>query len=122
MFYCLNSDFPFFNNLDSDEKGSVETSFVEKGIPAITFELDSAERVQPEIVERGVQGVLNNLIDSGALAGKVVIKNKTFIGNNWTRLRTERGGFQQLKITSKIRNLLLTFTRFYIKISRGENK
>ncbi|MGL6166948.1 MAG: M14 family metallopeptidase [Fusobacteriaceae bacterium] len=84
--------------MDSGEKGSVETSFVEKGIPAITFELGSAERVQPEIVQRGVQGVLNNLIDFGALAGKVVIKNKTFIGNNWTRLRTERGGYVESKI------------------------
>lgn len=84
--------------MDNGEKGSVETSFVEKGIPAITFELGSAERVQPEIVERGVQGVLNNLIDSGTLSGKVEIKNKSFIGNNWNRLRTEKGGYVESKV------------------------
>lgn len=100
--------------MDSGEKGSVETSFVEKGIPAITFELGSAERVQPEIVERGVQGVLNNLIDSGTLSGKIKIKNKSFIGNNWNRLRADRGGYVEsnVKINDSVKKGDVLFVQY----------
>ena len=100
--------------MDNGEKGSVETSFVETGIPTITFELGSSERVQPEIVARGTQGVLNNLIDSGNVSGKIKINNKGFIGNNWNRIRAEKGGYVESKvqINEKVKKGQVLFAQY----------
>ncbi|WP_297596745.1 succinylglutamate desuccinylase/aspartoacylase family protein [uncultured Cetobacterium sp.] len=85
--------------LDSGEKGSVETSFVDIGVPSITFELGASETQQADIVARAVDGVLNNLIDSKNLIGKEIKTSKdTFYGNSWSRVRAEKGGYVENKV------------------------
>lgn len=100
--------------MDSGEKGSVETSFVETGVPAITFELASAERLQPEIVERATQGLLNNLVHFGYIPGEINLDNKTFIGNNWNRVRAEKGGYveNKVEIMDKVNKGDLVFVQY----------
>ena len=88
--------------MDNGEKGSVETSFVELGIPSITFELGSSETQEPIIVERATNGVINNLVYWGNLkAKKPEVKAETFYGNTWSRIRAENGGFVEAKVGVK---------------------
>ncbi|MGL4642656.1 MAG: succinylglutamate desuccinylase/aspartoacylase family protein [Cetobacterium sp.] len=85
--------------MDNGEKGSVETSFVELGVPSITFELGSSETQEAEIVARATDGVLNNLIYWNYLDAKEIkSKVETFYGNTWSRIRAEKGGFVEAKV------------------------
>jgi predicted deacylase len=85
--------------MDNGENGSVETSFVQMGVPSITFELGSSETQEALIVERATNGVINNLIYWDNLTGKEVDpKTKTFYGNSWSRVRAEKGGFVENKV------------------------
>ena len=85
--------------MDNGENGSVETSFVQMGVPSITFELGSSETQEASIVERATNGVINNLIYWDNLTGKEVDpKTKTFYGNSWSRVRAEKGGFVENKV------------------------
>lgn len=85
--------------MDNGEKGSVETSFVELGIPSITFELGSSETQEALIVERATDGVINNLIYWDNLSGeKITSEIETFYGNSWSRIRAEKGGFVESKV------------------------
>ncbi|MGL4988222.1 MAG: M14 family metallopeptidase [Cetobacterium sp.] len=85
--------------MDNGEKGSVETSFVELGIPSITFELGSSETQEAEIVSRATEGVINNLIHWNYLDSKESkSKIETFYGNSWSRIRAEKGGFVEAKV------------------------
>lgn len=101
--------------LDSGEKGSVETSFVDIGIPSITFELGSSETQQAEIVARAVDGVLNSLIYFENLTGKKIKPYKdTFYGNSWSRIRAEKGGYveNKVKIMDKVKEGDLMFVQY----------
>lgn len=101
--------------LDNGEPGSVETSFVNIGIPSITFELGSSETVQPEIVNRAVQGIINNLIYWKLLPNKEIkTLNKTFYGNNWIKIKAEKGGFIEphIKLLNKVSKGDLLFTQY----------
>ncbi|MGL4976818.1 MAG: M14 family metallopeptidase [Cetobacterium sp.] len=85
--------------MDNGEKGSVETSFVQLGIPSITFELGSSETQEAEIVARATDGVLNNLVHWNYLDGQEVkSKVETFYGNTWSRIRAQKGGFVEAKV------------------------
>lgn len=101
--------------MDNGEKGSVETAFVELGIPSITFELGSPETQESEIVSRAVTGVLNNLIDSKQLTGKEIKSyDKTFYGNNWSRVRAEKGGYveNKVKVMDKVKAGDILFVQY----------
>lgn len=85
--------------MDNGEPGSVETSFVVDGIPAVTFEIGCSETVQNQLVERATQGVINNLVHWDFLENeKVVLSTETFYGNNWSRIRAEKGGYVEPKV------------------------
>ncbi len=88
--------------MDNGEKGTIETSFVDLGIPSITFELGSGETQEALIVERATNGVINNLIFWDNLSGKEVKPDiETFYGNSWSRIRAEKGGFVEAKVKVK---------------------
>lgn len=85
--------------MDNGEPGSVETSFVSDGIPAVTFEIGTSEAVQPNLVERATQGVINNLVYWKFLTDeKVDVQTDSFYGNYWSRIRAEKGGYIEPKV------------------------
>lgn len=84
--------------MDNGEKGSVETSFVEKGIPALTFELGTGSVYEKDIVERAVSGIENYMKEIGIVAGESVVKEAKFTGNKWERIRSEKGGFVETQV------------------------
>ena len=86
---------------DPGEKGSVETTFIENKIPAITLEIGQPKRYQPDLIERSVIGVHNimthyRMIDgpSGPTAKDV----PAYIGNDMVSIRAETGGFTEILV------------------------
>jgi predicted deacylase len=78
--------------LDPGAEGSIETAFVAAKIPAVTFELAGPERFQPEVVERGVAGIRNLMVDLGMMSGRVRIR-RAFVGNKSERIAARAGGW-----------------------------
>lgn len=78
--------------LDPGVKGSIETSFVAAGVPAVTFELAAPERFQPEVIARAVAGLQNVMADLGMIDGKAVIR-PAFVGTKNHEVILERGGW-----------------------------
>ena len=101
--------------MDNGEKGSVETSFVEIGIPSITFELGSSETQEEDIVLRATNGVINNLIYWDYLKnGEIVQGIETFYGNTWSRIRAEKGGYieNKVKVLDKVNEGDILFIQY----------
>ena len=86
---------------DPGEKGSVETTFVENKIPAITLEIGKPKLYQPELIERSLTGVRNVMIKNGMVdgrLGKTAQDYKAFVGNDMTSIRAEVGGFSEVLV------------------------
>lgn len=87
---------------DPGEKGSVETTFVEAGIPAITLEVGKPKLYQPELIARSLTGVQNLMIQQEMMPGrlgKTAKTQKTFIGNEFSSIRAEVGGFAEILVS-----------------------
>ncbi|MBC3231155.1 M14 family metallopeptidase [Serratia fonticola] len=86
---------------DPGEKGSVETTFVENKIPAITLEIGKPKLYQPELIARSLTGVRNLMVQQGMTAGTLgatAKEQKTFIGNEMSSIRAEVGGFTEILV------------------------
>ncbi|WP_127958283.1 M14 family metallopeptidase [Serratia microhaemolytica] len=86
---------------DLGEKGSVETTFVEHNIPAITLEVGKPKLYQTDLIARSVTGVNNILIEQGMIAGKLgrtAKEQQTYIGNSMNSIRAEVGGFAEILV------------------------
>ncbi|WP_253249451.1 M14 family metallopeptidase [Serratia fonticola] len=86
---------------DPGEKGSVETTFVENKIPAITLEIGKPKLYQPELIARSLTGVRNLMVQQGMTAGTLgttAKEQKTFIGNEMSSIRAEVGGFAEVLV------------------------
>ncbi|WON75595.1 succinylglutamate desuccinylase/aspartoacylase family protein [Serratia sp. UGAL515B_01] len=86
---------------DPGEKGSVETTFVENKIPAITLEIGQPKLYQPELIARSLVGVNNLMIQQGMIEGELgatAKEQKTFVGNEMDSIRAEVGGFSEILV------------------------
>ncbi len=86
---------------DPGEKGSVETTFVEQNIPAITVELGAPREYNQDMIQRGVEGVKNVLIHYKMLNDKMTQTAKdmsVFIGQKATSVRSQTGGFAEILV------------------------
>lgn len=86
---------------DAGELGSVETTFIENGIPAITVEVGKPRVYQQDMVDRGLQGALNVLAHYKVLEQKIgttAHSHKTYIGNEMSSIRATTGGFAQILV------------------------
>lgn len=84
---------------DDGIDGSVETELVMAGIPSLTVELGCANIFDPDMTRRGVQGVLNTLIDYGMIKGKVdLLGIESFVGNEDVTIRADQGGFARVLV------------------------
>lgn len=87
---------------DPGEKGSVETTFIEAGIPAITVEIGKGREYQPEYVNRTVTGINNIMISLGIIKGSITQTAKTqgaFTGNDMTSVRASTGGYAEVLVS-----------------------
>ena len=86
---------------DSGESGTVETTFIEYGIPALTLEIGSPRAYQHDYIERTLRGIHNILIDQQMLAGTIsdtAHSRNSFIGNNMHSICASCGGYAELMV------------------------
>ena len=53
------------NQIDPGETGTIETTFIRAGVPAITLEIGSPKRWQPELISRSVDFIFRALNEWG---------------------------------------------------------
>lgn len=85
--------------MDPGQKGTVETTFIEHNIPAITLEIGAPKKYQKDLIDRSLVGINNILINYKILNGKIGATSKTqktFIGNETIGVPARAGGFTEL--------------------------
>jgi predicted deacylase len=89
---------------DAGERGSLETAFVEAGIPALTVEIGSPRIFDAQKITLVVEGTLNVLkhyqIIQGSL-GRTAQDVGTFFGNAFETIRSTSGGFLEFLVDVK---------------------
>lgn len=86
---------------DEGEKGTVETTFVEHGIPAITIEIGAARSYQAEYINRtleGIKNILNHLSICDYPLGRNAASYGSFIGNQMHSVKAITGGYAEIKV------------------------
>lgn len=86
---------------DAGEKGTVETTFIEHNIPAITIELGAARIYQTDYITRSVTGIQNILIDLKFITGKITHtaqEAKSFVGSEMVSIKAQMGGYAEILV------------------------
>jgi predicted deacylase len=86
---------------DPGERGSLETSLVEAGIPAMTIEIGGPRSFDRRKIPMFVEGTLNVLKDNKVIAGPIGRTSKeagTFFGDAFHTVRATQGGFLELLV------------------------
>lgn len=84
---------------DEGVQGTVETTFLQKGIPAITLELGEPKRFQADMISRSVSGVKNVMRAWNMLEGEPEdLAGTTHIGKRVKNISTDKGGIAFLKV------------------------
>ena len=85
--------------IDQGEPGSVETTFDQNKIPAITLEVGQGRIYQPELISRANEGINNIMLNLKMLNGTIARTAKTFgsyIGNNTLYVKATQGGYAEI--------------------------
>lgn len=87
---------------DPGQKGTIETTFIETGIPAITVEIGQAKMYQPEYIDRTVVGI-RNLMSHYKMTDTVIVATaktqNSYIGNKMVMVKAVAGGFVEAQVT-----------------------
>lgn len=87
---------------DPGEEGTLETSLVEKGIPAVTFEIGGPKEFQPRMIDRALKGLENFLNAQGFLSdGEKVAQTRPVVGTNFTNVYADEGGLAVIEVELK---------------------
>ncbi len=87
---------PDIIKIDPGEPGSVETSFVSQGVPAITLELGPPKSWLDEYTTRGRDFILRLLADRQMIADAASVTpdlGKTYVANERDNVPCQRAGF-----------------------------
>ncbi|WP_439532189.1 succinylglutamate desuccinylase/aspartoacylase family protein [Polymorphobacter sp.] len=84
--------------LDRGDKGTIENTLTDDGVPAITLELGHPERFDAAMISRGVAGLQNLMREQKMLAGTVIEPTATVTGNALASVRAPRGGWARLVV------------------------
>ncbi len=82
--------------------GTVENTFDDYKIPAITIEIGGARRFQPEFIARTIEGIRNVLIDLNMQEGKLgrtADDFGTYCGNEMESVYAEVGGYAEVLVS-----------------------
>ncbi|SDD79600.1 succinylglutamate desuccinylase/aspartoacylase family protein [Kordiimonas lacus] len=87
---------------DAGQQGTLETSLMKEGIPAVTLEVGAPKQFQPELIDRAVWGIMNLMRHEGLLAGDAEAPPvKAIVGSNYTNIYADRGGIAVLHVGLK---------------------
>ncbi len=85
--------------LDRGDRGTVENTLTDDGVPAVTLELGMPGRFDEAMVSRGVAGLLNLMREQKMVAGAVVEPPASIVvGNVLAAVRAPRGGWARLLV------------------------
>jgi predicted deacylase len=87
---------------DPGEEGTLETSLVKKGIPAVTFEIGGPKEFQARMIDKGLAGLENFLKAQGFLSGRdFVAQGQPVVGTNFTNIYADEGGLAVIEVALK---------------------
>ena len=90
---------------DPGDEGVLETVWNRSGVPSITVEVGAGKVLQPDMIERSLQGVLNILKAEGVIEGEPKpATQEHYEGKKVITVRSEVGGFAlpQVEIGSRV--------------------
>lgn len=89
---------------DKGEKGTLETSLLSKGIPAVTFEIGAPKLFQAELIEKAVAGLENMMVKSGLLDGTPRQPDASpIVGTHYSNVTAEEGGLAVVHVALRDR-------------------
>ncbi|UTW58516.1 succinylglutamate desuccinylase/aspartoacylase family protein [Kordiimonas sp. SCSIO 12603] len=84
---------------DEGQNGTLETTFMKLGVPAVTYELGAPKVFQPDMIRRAVLGLKNLMVAEGFLSGSVIKPvAPSFVGGNYTNVYAEDGGIVVVQV------------------------
>lgn len=84
---------------DPGQKGTLETAYIEAGIPAVTLELGQSSYMNVELVERAAAGIINLLKAEQMLPGTAqTSRADIFTGTMFTDVSAEKDGFSHITV------------------------
>ena len=84
---------------DTGEKGSLETTYIEASIPAVTFEVGRPKVFQNSLIQRAVAGLKNVMVLEGMLEGQLQLAEPApFVGSSYTNVQAQEAGTAHLKV------------------------
>ena len=89
--------------IDQGEPGSVETTFDQNKIPAITLEVGQGRSYQPELISRANEGINNIMVDLKMIKGTIGRTASTFgsyIGNDMVSVKATQGGYSEIFVAT----------------------
>jgi predicted deacylase len=87
---------------DHGQKGTLETTLMEAGIPAVTFEVGSPKVFQQGLITRAVGGIRNLMRRHSMIAGDSMPPPVApIVGSSYTNVYTETGGIAVLHVALK---------------------
>ena len=85
---------------DHGEKGTLETSFITSGVPAVTFEIGAPKIFQAEMIARAVRGIENIMIRQNMIKGKPHKPlHKPVMGTEVANIAVIRGGIARIHVS-----------------------
>ncbi|NVJ97722.1 MAG: succinylglutamate desuccinylase/aspartoacylase family protein [Alphaproteobacteria bacterium] len=89
---------------DPGQKGTLETSLMKAGIPAVTLEVGAPKVFQADLIARAVSGIKNLMRAHKMLDGEAVMPPmRPIVGSSYTNVYTETGGVAVLHVGLKDR-------------------
>jgi len=87
---------------DAGQQGTLETSLMKEGIPAVTLEVGAPKQFQGELIDRAVWGLQNLMRAHRMVPGSVEQPPvKAIVGSNYTNVYADRGGIAVLHVGLK---------------------
>jgi len=84
--------------LDRGEKGTIENTLTDDGVPTITLELGTPEVFDGDMVSRGLAGLQNLMREQQMIPGAVIEPTTTTTGNTLATVRAPRAGWARLLV------------------------
>ncbi|SMY27279.1 unnamed protein product [Zymoseptoria tritici ST99CH_1A5] len=93
---------PDMIKIDPGQSGTIETSFVERGIPAITLEIGPANNWNGTLISRAVDFVFRLMDDLQMTSGETPTPDlsNTYIATNFSDVMVSHSGWVELDVTT----------------------
>jgi predicted deacylase len=94
---------PDMIKIDPGQTGTIETSFVERGVPAITLEIGPANNWNGTLISRSVEFIFRLMDDLQMTNGSTPTPDlsNTYIANNFSDVSVQYSGWVELDVTAE---------------------